>query len=107
VIWLNKFMQEDHPTQHIYEELKRLCVVENQSEFSRLCGRTPMWFSCIKARQLPLTSDAALTLAYRLRRIAANSLSENTYDQLMRLSEVLLENANSKVAEKVSQHEIF
>lgn len=100
-------MQDDHPIQHIYEELKRLRVVENQSEFSRLCGRAPMWFSCIKARQLPLTADAALTLAYRLRRIAANSLSENTHDQLLRISDVLLENANSKVAEKAGQHEIF
>jgi hypothetical protein len=66
-----------------------------------------MWFSCIKARQLTITSDAALTLAYRLRRIAANSLSENTHEQLLRKSEVLLENANNKVAEKVGRHEGF
>jgi hypothetical protein len=66
-----------------------------------------MWFSSIKARQLPLTSDAALTLAYRLRRIAVNSLSEGTHDQLLRISDVLLENANSKVAEKVGRYEII
>ena len=100
-------MQENHPIQHIYEELKRLRIVGNQYEFSRLCGRAPVWFSCIKARQLPFTSDAALTLAYRLRRIAANSLSENTQSQLLRIADVLLETANNEIAEKVAQHEVF
>ena len=91
-------MKDNHPVQHIYEELKQLHVVSNQTDFTRLCGRTPMWFSCIKARQLPLTSDAALTLAYRLRRIAKNSLCENTHNRLVRISAVLIHDAENNVA---------
>lgn len=91
-------MNNNHPMQHIYEELKELRVVSSQSDFSRLCGRTPMWFSCLKARDLPLTSDAALTLAYRLRRIAKNSLCEETHKRLMHISDVLLTDAERNIA---------
>ena len=90
-------MRKIHPIQKIYEELRDMRIVSNQSEFSRMCGRTPMWFSCLKSRDLPLTSDAALTLAYRLRRIAKNSLCENTHGRLLRMSDVLLANANTNV----------
>ena len=90
-------MKKSHPIQNIYDELRDMRIVSNQSEFSRMCGRTPMWFSCLKSRNLPLTSDAALTLAYRLRRIAKNSLCENTHCRLLRISDVLLANANANV----------
>ena len=94
-------MNTNHQIQKVYEELREMCVVDNQSDFSRLCGRTPMWFSCMKARELPLTSDAALTLAYRLRRIAKNSLSENTHHRLIRISDALLEMAYTNVASRL------
>lgn len=87
-----------HPTQKIYDELYEMNVIQNQADFSRLCGRTPTWYSCLKARQLPLTSDAALTLAYRLRRIAKNSLCEDTHNRLIRISAVLLNDAENNIA---------
>ena len=91
--------------QNVYEELRELRVIDNQSDFSRLCGRTPMWFSCLKARDLPLTSDAALTLAYRLRRIAKNSLCEDTHDRLLRVGDALLEMSYAKVASRMDHRD--
>jgi len=91
--------------QKIYEELRDMRVVSNQSEFSKMCGRTPMWFSCLKSRDLPLTSDAALTLAYRLRRIARHSLCDATHDRLLRISEVLLDKANSNVEMRIENRD--
>jgi hypothetical protein len=104
---INNYMNYNHPIQHIYEELKELRVVSSQSDFSRLCGRTPMWFSCLKARHLHLTSDAALTLAYRLRRIAKNSLCEETHNKLMRISDVLLNDAESNIAKHDENENAF
>lgn len=98
-------MDEIRHTQKIYDELKLLRIVTNQSEFSRLCGRTPMWFSCIKARKLPLTSDAALTLAYRLRRIAKNSLSITEHDKLFQISDNLLRKAHEKVETNIENYD--
>ena len=94
-------MNTNQQIQKVYEELREMRVIENQCDFSRLCGRKPMWFSCIKARELPLTSDAALTLAYRLRRIAKNSLCENTHYRLIRISEALLDIAYTNVANRL------
>lgn len=99
-------MDEIELTQQIYNELKLLRIVANQTEFSRLCGRTPMWFSCIKARKLPLSADAALTLAYRLRRIAKNSLSINEHNKLFNISERLLRSAHDKVERNIENFDV-
>ncbi len=98
-------MNEKHPIQSIYEELLHLKVVENQTDFSIMCGRMPAWFSCLKARRLPITTDAALTLAFKLRRRARTSISPQTHEQLMRISERLLLCAEAQVAKKVALRE--
>ncbi len=104
---LNNYMNEKHPIQSIYEELLELRVIENQTDFSVLCGRTPAWFSCLKARRLPMTSDAVLTLAFKLRRKARTSRCSKTHDGLMAISERLLECAEEQVAKKVVLRETW
>lgn len=99
---LNNFMRQEHPIQNIYEELLELRIVQNQTDFSIMCGRTPAWFSCLKARELPITADAALTLAYKLRRKAGTSVCPTTHVRLMLLSERLLAVAEDRVARKVA-----
>ena len=95
-------MSNIHPTQNIYDELLELKVIQNQIDFSIMCGRTPAWFSCLKARRLPITTDAALTLAFKLRRKARTSICPATHDSLMNISERLLECAEQQVAKKVA-----
>ena len=99
---LNNFMREKHPIQGIYDELLSLKIIENQTDFSVMCGRTPAWFSCLKARRLPITTDAALTLAFKLRRRARTSICSDTHDRLMAISERLLLCAEEQVAKKVA-----
>ena len=102
---LNKFMKEKHPIQSIYEKLLELGIIENQTDFSIMCGRTPAWFSCLKARNLSITADAALTLAYKLRRKARTSICPTTYCELMKISDDLLELAEQKIEKKIAFEE--
>ena len=98
-------MKEKHPIQNIYDELLSMRIIENQTDFSIMCGRTPAWFSTLKARQLPITTDAALTLAFKLRRKARTSVCPDKHQQLMAISERLLDCAEQKVAKKVAFRE--
>lgn len=82
-------------------------IIENQADFSVMCGRTPAWFSCLKARRLPITTDAALTLAFKLRRKARTSVCPVKYKQLMSISERMLECAEQQVAKKVAFRETW
>ena len=95
-------MKEKHPIQNIYDELLSMRIIENQTDFSVMCGRTPAWFSTLKARRLPITTDAALTLAFKLRRKARTSVCPHKYQQLMAISDRLLECAEKHIANKVA-----
>lgn len=99
---LNNFMKQEHPIQSIYEELLELRIVQNQTDFSIMCGRTAAWFSCLKARDLPITADAALTLAHKLRRKAGTTICSDTHHRLNKLSEKLLLVTEAQVAKKVA-----
>jgi hypothetical protein len=55
----------------IYECCKDIGLVSTQYEFSELCGRKTTWFSASKARNLRLSTEAALNLSVRLRECAA------------------------------------
>ena len=98
-------MNAKHLIQNIYDELLSMRIIENQTDFSVMCGRTPAWFSTLRARRLPITTDAALTLAFKLRRKARTSVCPRTHDRLMALSEALLECAEQQVAKKVAFRE--
>ena len=64
-----------------------------------------MWFSCLKARRLNITADAALTLAYKLRRKARTSICPTTYSKLMLISDELLELAEKNIEKKIEFEE--
>ena len=98
-------MEQNHTISSVYGSLKALNVVDNQADFSRLCGKSAMWFSCLKARRLSITADAALTLAYKLRRKARTSICPTTYSKLMLISDELLEIAEKKIEKKIELSE--
>jgi hypothetical protein len=98
-------MKEKHPIQTIYEELLELRIIENQTDFSIMCGRTPAWFSCLKARRLSITADAALTLAYKVRRRARTSICPITHSKLIAIGDELLEIAEKKIEKKIELSE--
>ena len=84
-----------------YSEVRALGVVSNQLDFSLLCGRTGTWFSCIKARNLPMTSDAVLTLSHNLS-VRAQSLADaKTQSDVITLSEQLLQQAQLQISSKI------
>lgn len=98
-------MKEKHQIQNIYDELLELRIIENQTDFSVMCGRTPAWFSCLKARRLPITTDAALTLAYKLRRKARTSICPTTHNRLIAISDNLFKIAENKIEKKIAFEE--
>ena len=98
-------MEQNHIISSVYDSLKALNVVDNQADFSRLCGKSAMWFSCLKARRLNITADAALTLAYKLRRKARTSICPTTYSKLMLISDELLKLAEKNIEKKIDFEE--
>ena len=81
---------EDHINiQMLYERVKSLGLAHNQYVFSRMCGRTPAWFSCIKSQKKDMTPAAAMTLSVNLR-MQASSLNKPQHDEALALSELLL-----------------
>ena len=98
-------MEEKQTIEGVFNRLKELNIVYNQTDFSRLCGKSSMWFSCLKARNLSITADAALTLAYKLRRKARTSICPTTYCELMKISDDLLELAEQKIVKKIAFEE--
>jgi hypothetical protein len=82
----------------IYTELKALGLVGNQYDFSVMCGRTPSWFSTLKARNLLMTTDAALTLSYNIREHAGKMPESKT---ALALSEQVMVYAQQRIAQKL------
>lgn len=86
-----------------YSEVRALGVVRNQLDFSLLCGRTATWFSCIKARNLPMTSDALLTLSHNLSVWAQSLADAKTQSDVITLSEQLLQQAQFQISAKIQR----
>ena len=95
-------MSNDDFLDFIYNEVKALGFVGNQYDFSVLCGRTPAWFSATKARRLPMTTDAALTLSHNIRQRAADIVDVRHYQTAMALSETLITQAQQRIAHKLT-----
>ena len=87
---------------NLYINFKTLGIVANQYEFSSLCGRTPAWFSAIKARNLPMTSDALLMLCYNTRLKADACLNEDRKNAVLQLSDEILDQAFFEVRHKIA-----
>jgi hypothetical protein len=86
--------------EHTYEDVKALGYVANQCDFSILCGRTPTWYSAIKARRLPMTADALLTLSYNIKTQVPRA---NDSVAALELREQLLVQAEAAVAKKLAR----
>ena len=89
--------------EQIYNDVKALGLAEDQWTFSNMCGRTGSWFSCIKNRNLPMTSDAFLTLSHNIRTLAKELVDTKKYHEAMSLSERLVEHAQAQIGRKL-QH---
>ena len=88
--------------ERLYTDLKALGLVANQYDFSELCGRTPAWFSTLKARRLPMTTDAALTLSHNIRERASQIVDVGQYQTAMALSDALITQAQQRIARKLT-----
>ena len=100
---LNKCMKNEELLNSIYEDVKSLGFVENQYEFSVMCGRTPAWFSAIKARNLCMTTDAVLTLSHNIRSRAENVIDTVIHERAMMLSKTLIERAQLQIGVKLAR----
>lgn len=95
-------MKRDSSLNSLYEDVKGLGLASNQYEFSILCGRTPAWFSMIKARKLSMTSDALLTLSYKLQLKADETVDECLKQRIKQLSDDLVLWAQLQIAGHIS-----
>ena len=84
----------------IYNDVKALGLVDNQCDFSMMCGRTPAWFSAVKARGLPMTTDASLTLSSNIAEQAKSILDPIKHESAVALSSRLIIEAQSKIMRK-------
>jgi len=101
---LNKHMRNSDYLIDIYNDVKALGFVANQYDFSIMCGRTPAWFSSIKARRLPMTTDAALTLSHNIKAKAQTIIDTELYHHALKLSTTVTENAQRRIGEKIARH---
>ena len=101
---LNKCMKNKQNLEKLYLDVKALGFVANQWDFSIMCGRTPAWFSSIKAQGLPLTTDAALTLSSNIRSRASKASDAVIRSGAVKLSERLLEEAQWQINAKLLRH---
>lgn len=96
-------MRNDDFLNSIFIEVKTLGLVSNQYDFSAMCGRTPAWFSAIKARQLPMTADAFLTLSFNIKHKAKTIIDVKAHSAAMRLCDRLIEEAQKQAGEKAAR----
>ena len=99
---LNKCMSNREYLQNIFLRLLALGVAKSANDFSLMCGRTPTWFSCVKSRDLPLTSQAALTLSMSVRERIDSVICDKS--EIIAISEELLVHAGKMAKLKQQQH---
>ena len=93
-------MNNDDFLNSIYDEVKALGFVSNQYDFSTMCGRTPAWFSAIKARRLPMTADAFLVLSQNIIRKASVIIDVDEHEKALSLCHKLIEGAQKQASIK-------
>ena len=93
-------MKNSEFCEQIYQQVRALGLVDNQWDFSVLCGRTPAWFSGIKARGLPMTTDAMLTLSHNVQSQANEVADEPLCKRVNQLSCQLISEAQAQIARK-------
>ena len=96
-------MENETLLNSIYEDVKALGFVNNQYDFSVMCGRTPAWFSTIKARKLSMTTDAFLTLSHNLKLRSASIEDQLIKDRAVKLSIDLIDHANARIGRRLGR----
>ena len=96
-------MRNDDYINSIYSEVKALGFVSIQYDFSVMCGRTPAWFSAIKAKRLPMTADAFLVLSYNISRKASIIVDVDAHTRAISLCKRLIEDAQQEANAKASR----
>ena len=77
--------------QLLYDNCRSLGLVQNQYEFSELCGRRSTWFSASKSRDLPLSKTAAVQLSIKLKYLADTNLPRKLQPTARKLSNMLMD----------------
>ena len=77
--------------QLLYDNCRNLGLVQNQYEFSELCGRRSTWFSASKSRDLPLSKTAAVQLSIKLKHKADTELPRKLQPTARKLSTMLMD----------------
>ena len=77
--------------QSLYDNCKSLGLVDNQYEFSELCGRRTTWFSASKSRDLPISRTAALSLSIKLKERANTELPRRLQPSARQMSGMLMD----------------
>ena len=99
---LNTFMQKQNSPflQTLYDSCRSLGLVQNQYEFSELCGRKTTWFSASKSRDLPLSKTAAVQLSIKLKHKADTELPRKLQPSVRKLSNMLMEHVIQSTLER-------
>jgi|APCry1669189034_1035192.scaffolds.fasta_scaffold386031_1 hypothetical protein len=84
-------------TIELFESCRELHIVRTQSEFSQLCGRTAHWFSTCKSKNLPLSTEALLTLSIKLSAAAKSKVPKH----LRHRAKVLNQNIATALTERM------
>ena len=99
---LNSYMKKDTSLQNLYEKFQAIGLVQTQDDFSRLCGRTPTWFSSLKARGIPLSVAAAITLQIKLNEFIASGADPSTQKLAARLSDEIMQFARERCSKEMA-----
>ena len=99
---LNSYMKKDTSLQNFYEKFQAIGLVQTQDDFSRLCGRTPTWFSSLKARGIPLSVAAAITLQIKLNEFIASGADPSTQKLAARLSDEIMQLAHERCSKEMA-----
>lgn len=90
-------MKNTLKTENIYMELKSLGIIDNQIGFSKLCGKSTMWYSCIKSRNLSISSSASIHLAMKLKTIARSELCNSRYNKIQSIIDLIISEAEASM----------
>jgi hypothetical protein len=84
----------------IYQKIRDAGLVASQYEFSRLCGRSKSWFSCLAARDLSMSITALGVLTANIERIAINEADADQVRQLREFGEQLRQEMDRRCAQR-------
>ena len=75
--------------QALYETCRTMGLVNNQYEFSALCGKQTSWFSAAKSLNRPLSVSALVTLQTRIKTRISADLPRHMRSTAKKLTEQL------------------